>query len=638
MGTGNETLLTGTDMRKNQKRKRGLSAQINILIVIGVLIAGVITYFWQYLAAMEEIRKITGIHAAEAAMGMISAVTEYPAYEWLLEYWYENAESLDVEYDVDFESGTATEEKVKLFQKRHPDLSIRYLSRKEAEALPAEDQKLYAEIVYSWILTRVNETKSNLGCDFLFLVETGTEDSGNPYGTQCFLMSGADPDSRRGTNYEEVYTLGVTLPVEKGDSTSESMRKAVETAAKEGPYSREAAGEKIKGAGNYLDYYECLDVIGDHAYLAGVTYNLKDLISQLRIDALKRTLLAAACQFLLLWLVMRHVNLYVIQPLKKILRSIRSYTQTRDSAAVEHDMTSILSGKKAMAVRGNEIGQLAEDFVGLSKEMDDYVAEIRTVTSQKERYETELSIAAQIQTQVLPNNYSGVPEEGFDLYASMTPAREVGGDFYDFFFTDQDHLVLVIGDVSDKGVPAALFMMIAKMLIKDHAKMGESPAQIMSHVNDRLCENNDSGYFVTVWLALINLRTGEGVSVNAGHEHPAVCRAGRVYELIRYRHDPTIGMMEGLSYREHVFRMNRGDRLFVYTDGVPEAVNKDDEQFGTDRMLEVLNRNMEASPRELLAKMKAEIDAFAGDVPQFDDTTMLCFQYTDEHAGHHVSS
>ena len=215
----------------------------------------------------------------------------------------------------------------------------------------------------------------------------------------------------------------------------------------------------------------------------------------------------------------------------------------------------------------------------------------------------------------------------------MTPAREVGGDFYDFFLTDQEHLALVIGDVSDKGVPAALFMMTAQALIRNLAKMEKSPAKVLSRVNDQLCENNDSGYFATVWFALIDLMTGEGISVNAGHEYPAVCRAGGSYELIRSKHSISIGVMPGIRYREHTFRLDPGDQLFVYTDGVPEAVNQDEEPFGTERMLDVLNRNRDAGSKELLVRVKEEIDAFAGDIPQFDDTTMLGFRYNGTDQG-----
>ncbi len=613
-------------MKLKRRMKRGISAQLIYLIVIGVLVAGVITYFLQYSVSHRRVRVAMGERAAETAREMVSALHEYQAYEWLLPYWYENADRLEVEYDADFRSGTVTEEKERLFAKRHPDLSIRYLSREEVEALPEEDQKLYAEIAYSWILSRVNESKRILGCDYLYLSVTGTDASDHPYHSQCFLMSGADPGAVRGTAYGEVYTLGVTVPVEKGNA-ADSMRGAVELFEDQAG-SDKVSGEALTGAGNYVDYYTCVAMVGEEAYFAGVTYDIKSLISQIRIDTLRSTLLAALYQILLLWIVMRHVSLYMIRPLKKILGSIRAYTRTRDSASAERDMTEVLSGKKAMAIRQNEIGQLAEDFTSLTKEIDDYVEEIRTVTSQKEKYHTELNIASQIQEQVLPKDLPDVPaKNAFHLHASMIPAREVGGDFYDFFLTGQDQLALVIGDVSDKGVPAALFMMIAKTLIRNFAKVENSPAQIISNVNDQLCENNESGYFVTVWFALIDLTTGQGTAVNAGHEKPAVCRAGDSYELIYNRHCLPLGCVQGLKYREQTFQMNPGDQLFVYTDGVPEAVNQGNEQFGTDRMLEVLNRNKNVRPEEILSRMKSEIDAFVGDVPQFDDTTMLCFQY-----------
>ena len=616
-------------MNLSRKKKKGISRQLFFLILIGIVIAGVLTYLVQYTISTRRIELSTGDRAADTAKEMISALKEYPAYEWLLSYWYENAEQLDVEYDIDFAGTTATEEKERIFTERHPDHSIHFLTREAVEALPDEDQKLYAEITYSLILARVNESKRNLGCNFLYLTATGADTSDQPYETQCFLMSGAEPGQVRGTAYEEIYPLGVTLPA--GEDASESMRKAVEMATNSSPDSGTISGENLTSIGSYVDYYAYVDRIGDQVYLAGVTYNINNVISWIRVDAFKSTLLATLYQLLLLFLVMMWMNRFFIHPLKKILESIRTYTHSRDSAAAKREMDSILSEKRAVAVRENEIGQLAEDFTDLTTEIDTYVEEIRMVTSQQERYSAELNIAAKIQEQVLPKDFlADTGNHEFGLYASMTPAKEVGGDFYDFFFTDQNHLALVIGDVSDKGVPAALFMMAAKTLIGNLARMENSPARIMSLVNDQLCENNQSGYFVTVWLAMIDLRTGEGTAVNAGHENPAVCRAGSLYELVSDKHSIAIGVMPGVTFPQHAFRMNPGDQLFVYTDGVPEAVNNEDEQFGTNRMLEVLNRNRDTRPEILLGRMKEEIDAFAGEVPQFDDTTMMCFQYKGE--------
>ena len=209
----------------------------------------------------------------------------------------------------------------------------------------------------------------------------------------------------------------------------------------------------------------------------------------------------------------------------------------------------------------------------------------------------------------------------------MTPAKEVGGDFYDFFLVDEDHIALVMADVSGKGVPAALFMVIAKTLIKNHAQSGESPAEILERVNEQLCEGNEAEVFVTVWHAIIEISTGKGLAANAGHVHPALRRADGKYELAVYRHSIAVAAMEGVRFKEHEFKLEPGDSLFVYTDGVPEAADSKPELFGNERMLAALNRDPAASPRDLLANVRGEIDSFVGDAAQFDDITMLCFRY-----------
>ena len=247
---------------------------------------------------------------------------------------------------------------------------------------------------------------------------------------------------------------------------------------------------------------------------------------------------------------------------------------------------------------------------------------------EKERIGAELNVATQIQADMLPRIFPAFPERNeFDLFASMHPAKEVGGDFYDFFLVDDDHIALVMADVSGKGVPAALFMVIAKTLIKNRAQLGESPAEILKNVNEQLCEGNEAELFVTVWLAIIEISTGKGVAANAGHEHPTICRANGRYELVEYRHSPAVATMEGVRFREHTFELHPGDRLFVYTDGVPEATDANDELFGNERMLSALNSDPEAAPEQLLRSVREAIDAFVGDAPQFDDITMLGFSY-----------
>ena len=278
---------------------------------------------------------------------------------------------------------------------------------------------------------------------------------------------------------------------------------------------------------------------------------------------------------------------------------------------------------------GDEIEVLAESFAKQSARTMLYIDEVKRVTAEKERIGAELDMAKKIQASQLPRNFDTFClKRDINLYACMRPARGVGGDFYDFFMTDDDHVCLVMADVSGKGVPAALLMMMSRILIKAHLLRGESPAEALFNVNNQLCETNDTDSFVTVWLASIQLSTGKGVAANAGHEHPVMRRAGGNYELVVYRHSLPIGAMEGTKFKEREFELFPGDSLFVYTDGVAEASDPEGRLFGTDRILEGLNENPDATPQDALATMMDRIDDFAADAEQFDDITMLCFRYS----------
>ena len=244
------------------------------------------------------------------------------------------------------------------------------------------------------------------------------------------------------------------------------------------------------------------------------------------------------------------------------------------------------------------------------------------------RIETELLMASSIQSDMLPNIFPAFPERPeFDIYASMDPAKEVGGDFYDFFLVDDDHLGIVIADVSGKGVPAALFMMAAKIILSSNAMMSKSPAEILTDTNDAICKNNREEMFVTVWLGILELSTGKLTSANAGHEYPALMQPDGEFELVKYKHGFVIGGMEGVRYKESEVTLKPGAKLFLYTDGVPEATSAEKELFGTDRMIDALNCEKTAAPADVLKNVRAHVDAFVKDAEQFDDLTMLCLEY-----------
>ena len=309
----------------------------------------------------------------------------------------------------------------------------------------------------------------------------------------------------------------------------------------------------------------------------------------------------------------------LLQPLTKITDEAVRFA--REEIPAETKLTETIKNK-------DEIGKLAGSIDHMEEQVAGYIDELTTATAEKERISTELSLATRIQADMLPNVFPAFPDRSeFDIYASMNPAKEVGGDFYDFFLIDHDHLGLVMADVSGKGVPAALFMMASKIMIQNIALTGVSPREVLETTNNRICRNNQQEMFVTVWLGILDLRTGELKAANAGHEYPVVTRAEGKFELVKDKHGFVIGGMEGIKYKEYEIKMGPGEELFLYTDGVPEATNARNELYGTERMMAVLNSSQGMEPEKVLKMVKADVDRFVGDAPQFDDLTMLCLRY-----------
>ena len=269
----------------------------------------------------------------------------------------------------------------------------------------------------------------------------------------------------------------------------------------------------------------------------------------------------------------------------------------------------------------------SSEFTELSGDINQTVDVLKDYISQAERrMKDELKLASAIQDAALPKNFD-LPTDNVELYALMTPAKQVGGDFYDFFYCDRDKLCLVIADVSGKGVPAALFMMRAKTAIKNFARSGHSPAKVLEKVNNSLCEGNDAQMFVTVWLGILDLKTGKMTCANAGHEYPVLMRAGGDYELLKDKHGLVLAAMEGAPLKEYEIDLDAGDRLFVYTDGVPEAINEKNEAYGTDRLTMKLNQVKNVPQEQALESVLRDIRNFAGAAEQFDDITMLGITY-----------
>ena len=379
---------------------------------------------------------------------------------------------------------------------------------------------------------------------------------------------------------------------------------------------------------------------GEGYAMMSVDISMNDVMAD-RMDFLRVVLFAillamvAACVILVLL-----VNRFVVNPINQVARAALQYVSDRRTSEGRSASTGVRristgeDGEECSAISklnirtGDEIQALSEAIKTMELEINEYIQDLTTVTAEKERIGAELNVATQIQADMLPRIFPAFPErEEFDVYATMNPAKEVGGDFYDFFLVDDDHLAVVIADVSGKGVPAALFMVIAKTLIKNHAQNQEAPGTVFTQTNEQLCEGNDAGLFVTGWMGVLEISTGKFVYVNAGHNPPLLKRAGGTFEWLKSRPGFVLAGMEGVRYRENTLQLEPGDRLYLYTDGVTEATNSHEELFGDERLQNALNEYMDLPVEQFLPKIKECIDAFVGDADQFDDITMLALDY-----------
>ena len=330
---------------------------------------------------------------------------------------------------------------------------------------------------------------------------------------------------------------------------------------------------------------------------------------------------------LLILLVSRLMSGFVrknmVEPLSGICIAAQNYVKDRREGKKDTDhFCSLETGS------GNEVEELALTMAEMERDVSEYEENLTRITAEKEKMKTELSLASRLQEAFIPHEFPAFPDRTeFDLYGIMNPAREVGGDFYDYYFVDDDHLCLVMADVSGKGVPAALFMMVVKIILQSCAMLGKSPCEILTKTNEAICPSNQQDMFVTVWVGILEISTGILTAANAGHEYPVIRHPGGDYEVLRDKHGFIIGGMEDSVYTEYQLTLEPGSSIFVYTDGVPEASDAEDNMFGMERMVDALNSDRDASPRETLENVTAAVDRFVNDAEQFDDLTMLCITY-----------
>jgi phosphoserine phosphatase RsbU/P len=370
-------------------------------------------------------------------------------------------------------------------------------------------------------------------------------------------------------------------------------------------------GASFTGKDSYLAFAH-LPTTG---WALGVVFPKDDLFAQ--VNELTKTLIGYALGGVVLLLT---VSFWIGQSITRPLRRVAQATRTVAGGNLEIDLVD--------SKRHDEVGELADAFMRMTLDLKKHIKQLTETTAAKQRIESELSIAATIQRSMLPSRFPAFPNrDDFDIYALMRPAREVGGDLYDFFLLDEDHLCVVVGDVSGKGVPAALFMSVTKYLIEAAASTGCPPHEVLATVNRHLARNNESCMFVTIFLGILNTKTGEFLYANGGHNLPVLADSHGEATFLERPSGPVVGIMDDAEFESARCVLSPGSLLVVYSDGVTEAFNVKDEAFSDERLQATVTRCGRDAPKEVAEAVLKEVDSFVDTAPQADDITIVAVQF-----------
>ena len=527
---------------------------------------------------------------------------DYKFLSWATKYWTEHSEEMyPLSEEEMFENSgqeTKSEPRCEEILLRLQKADCKEITAKEARSLSDDGQRLLAlylyQIIYQYLYTNYYQLFSYVNMDFLCL----NEETGGIY-------------TLFGISQEPGKTFHPALT-----SDEEEMQKDMKLFSKvtEGSVYHSILPPSRKEKFNI--------------YFRGYSEGTQNLIFRLTVrgeevaasmdQAYVIRYRGIALLFLAVVIVLFWLYLKAVKPLSLVNLYVKEYSQDKDALRAQANLSKIRSG--------NEIGLLAGNFSALAMEMDRYTKENALLERENARVSTEIMIATEIQSSMVPHNFPDRKE--FRLYASMSPAREVGGDFYDFYFIDEDHLALTIADVSGKGIPAALFMAYSKAILREHALRGGTPGQILHEVNNQLSQDNDTAVFATVWLGILTLSTGALVYANAGHDDPFLRLGQSSFRIRKGKHGIMLGLMEDTEYPEETCRLGKGDALFLYTDGITEASAKDGSLF-TEKRLNLVLKSTDASssPEQIILSVLDAVHGFAAGAPQYDDITMLSLVY-----------
>ena len=589
-------------------KRRFRTIRMQILVPLSVFMVAFLIFdsVLLYIYTSNYVTKSQYENADMLAMDAVMEMEEYSSLGWLIDYWKDNSSQMDLVYG----DGELLAEKEESLRKSHPEL-LEYTSvtTDMASAMSDTDQKLFAEICYSMLSSDFDRMKRSQKPLYMYSFKVTGENE------TVYLITGTREDEKRISDGGELFELGVTMEYQEG------LYPVLDELIKTGKDVNELERSNEAGADhNVVHVFRPVYADGEMVAVVGVALNSQKLYMMVYRMSVVLILITALLFIISGFAIFIQLDRIVIKPIKIERRIIERYERDKRPEEVKESLSELKLD--------NELRSLAESFSSMVIELDRYMGEIRSVTAEKERIGAELSLATRIQADMLPNIFPAFPDrDEFDIYATMTPAKEVGGDFYDYFLIDDDHLCMVMADVSGKGVPAALFMMASKNIIANNAMLDKSPAQILEDTNTVICANNREEMFVTVWLGILEISTGKLTAANAGHEYPAIRCADGSFELYNDKHGFVVGGLDGIRYEEYELMLSPGAMIFVYTDGVAEATNAEKELFGTDRMIEALNTEPYAQPKDILDNVRKAVDGFVKEAEQFDDLTMLCMEY-----------
>ena len=570
-------------------------------ILITLIISAAATYITQnsiyYKQNMELLAKVNRFVLDE----MNEDIDEFAA---LQEYFDEHSSEILIPYEYSDLLDEYYREFRTAFKDKYPDMV--YGSDIKYDGLDDDTAYLYFRYLYLKYLILFDDVRDEFGLDYAYYVYPTSEQY-----TMCFMFDG--PRDEKVIDGKSYLDLGITSYQEI--SIHENLWQA---------YDSGLPGEKMDAYDNeYGHVYSYPTPVKHGDKVLGVI--LTDINYSYVNGSIRNTAIALVGVYLIVLgicsaAIIGYVRKTMLKRIASLEGHVKQYAREKDPAIADRIKTD--------DPEDDEISSLSDEFSKMITRLHEYMDNLTAVTAEKERIGAELNIATEIQASMLPRIFPPFPErKDFTLFASMDPAKEVGGDFFDFFMLDDDHLALVMADVSGKGVPAALFMAISKVMIKDNSFSCSSPAETLFRVNNQLCGENDAALFVTVWLGVVELSTGIVTYSDAGHEYPVVIKRSGETELIKPdKKKPPIATMEDITYIDCSFTLSKGDTLFLYTDGVPEATNLDNELYDMSRLEKVLGKMAGVSPTELLPKVREDVDAFVGGAVQFDDLTMLAFR------------